>query len=72
MQTSPLLNAAETADYLRVSRASVYVLLAQGALRGVKIGRSRRFSQAELDRYIEELERREREDAEPTYAAVHR
>ncbi len=52
-----LLDAEEAARYLGIGRSKVYGLLQAGQLRGVKVGRARRFSRTELDRFVERLER---------------
>ena len=52
----PLLKVAEVADRLRVSKMTVYRLIHQGIagnrLKAVKIGRSFRVPQSEVDRLI--------------------
>jgi excisionase family DNA binding protein len=47
-----LLTVAQVAERMGISRAQVYVLLADGALTSVKIGRSRRVALGDLARYI--------------------
>lgn len=47
-----LLNTPELADYLNLSRATVYNLLSRG-LPSVKIGRSRRFRLSEVDAWLD-------------------
>ena len=51
-----LLDAADAGRYLHISRSKVYLLIAEGELRGVKVGRRRLFSRQELDRFIARLE----------------
>lgn len=55
MSETLLLKAEEVAAELRVSRATVYELMAAGALASIKIGRSRRVARTELERYVAEL-----------------
>lgn len=56
----PLLyDSEEAADMLGVSRSLVYRLMRSGELRGVRLGRSRRFSRLELEALVERLERGE-------------
>lgn len=47
-----LLTAQEVADLLRVSTMTVYRLIRRGDLPAVKVGRSYRVIQSELDRYL--------------------
>ena len=47
-----LLTFQEAADLLRVSRATIYRLLASGQLVGHKVGRGWRFYKADLHRFI--------------------
>jgi excisionase family DNA binding protein len=54
-----LVTLPDAAQFLSVSRGSLYDLLATGQLASVHIGRSRRIPVSELHRYI--LERLERE-----------
>jgi excisionase family DNA binding protein len=51
-----LLTVNEAAARLRVGRARIYDLIAQGAITSVKIGGSRRISDREVDEYIAKLE----------------
>ena len=46
----------EIAKILKISRSSVYKLLDSGALGSVHIGGSRRITQAQLDRFLAQLE----------------
>lgn len=47
-----LLRPEEGADALGVSRARIYELIAEGRIRSIKIGRSRRIPVAELNAWI--------------------
>lgn len=47
-----LLTVSEAAAELRLSRSQVYELLKRGELRALSIGKSRRITPAELDRFI--------------------
>ena len=51
-----LLTVNEAAARLRVGRARIYDLIAQGSITSVKIGGSRRISDREVDDYIARLE----------------
>ena len=42
----------EACDYLRIKRNTMYVLIDAGKLKGFKIGRLRRFTDEELDKFI--------------------
>jgi excisionase family DNA binding protein len=50
-----LMNALEAAEYLSVSRTTIYQLMAKGELKGVSVGRSRRFPRQELDEFVDRL-----------------
>ena len=55
-EPQPLLVDAEgAAHYLSCSRSTVYALIDRGELKGVKIGRARRFTLAELQALVERL-----------------
>ncbi|WFG36865.1 helix-turn-helix domain-containing protein [Candidatus Lucifugimonas marina] len=49
------MNLKEVSEVLRISRTSVYDLLATGQLESVKIGRSRRVLAADLEAFIRSL-----------------
>ena len=49
-----LLTATEAAWLLSISRTKVFDLLASGEIRSLKIGRARRISRLELERFITE------------------
>jgi len=51
--TQQLLNTTDAGKYLRISRTKVYELIKSGALESVTIGRSRRVSVAQLQRFLE-------------------
>ena len=48
-----VLTIDEAAEWLRVSRSTIYHLLATGELVAVKIGRSTRIPTSSLERFIE-------------------
>ncbi len=52
MERERVLTAAEAAEYLRVSRKTLYKLAAAGELAGRKVGRAWRFAESELKRYL--------------------
>lgn len=54
---SALLTIAETAERLRVSRRTVYRLIAEKKLRVTKVRGSSFVADAELDRYVRAAER---------------
>ena len=54
--TPVMFSPVDAAKILNVSRSQVYVLLKDGALRSVKIGRSRRISENQLRSFIEQVE----------------
>lgn len=49
-----MLTVSETAKRMSVSTKTVYRLMANGHLRKVKIGRSTRISEDDLNRYLEQ------------------
>jgi excisionase family DNA binding protein len=51
-QRARFLTVAEVADIMRVSSMTVYRLIKAGDLRAVKIGRSYRLAEDEVDRYL--------------------
>ena len=62
VETEPaLLSVEQSARYLGVGRTQVFVLLREGRLRSVKVGRRRLIPRSELDRYITEEVEREQE-----------
>lgn len=52
-----LLTPEEAAEVLRVGRTTIYALMKAGELHAVHIGRSCRLSRAELERYVDRLQR---------------
>lgn len=56
MANNPLLTFDQAAEYLHVCRSSVYNLVGAGRLKPIHIGKSARFTQRELDRFIDSLE----------------
>jgi len=53
-QPKLLYTADQAAAMLEMSRSEIYREMARKRLIGIRIGRSRRFSHAELVRYVEE------------------
>lgn len=56
MNLPVMFTPLEAAKILSVSRSQIYVLLKEGELKSVKIGRSRRISQNQLRSYIDFVE----------------
>ena len=52
MSIPSLYTPAEVADYLHVSRGTIYSLLSRGEINSVKIGRNRRFSVENVQEYL--------------------
>jgi excisionase family DNA binding protein len=48
------LTVAEVADMLRVSNMTVYRLINAGSLPAVRVGKSYRLTEADVDRYLEQ------------------
>jgi excisionase family DNA binding protein len=49
-----VLTVDELAIYLKVSRSTLYKLLAEGKVPGQKVGRHWRFSKVAIDRWLQE------------------
>lgn len=60
--TAPLerlaLSAQEAADLLGIGRSSLFKLVREGQLRGVKLGKRRVFTRTELEGLLERLSRK--------------
>lgn len=56
-----LLSASEAANALGISRSVLYVLMAQGAIGSIKVGRSRRIPAGAVDEFVADRVREERE-----------
>lgn len=54
-ERTQLYRVSEAAELLGIGRTSVYALLKSGELRSVRVGRSRRITSADLDRFIRSL-----------------
>lgn len=52
--TSQLKTIDEVADYLRVSRTTVYTLVREGKLPASKVGREWRVKTEDVDKYLQE------------------
>ena len=52
MSIPSLYTPAEVADYLHVSRGTIYSLLSRGEIGSVKIGRNRRFTSENVREYL--------------------
>ncbi|MCP4602761.1 MAG: helix-turn-helix domain-containing protein [Proteobacteria bacterium] len=61
MSQNVLLNVKEVADFLRINVSTVYSWAQNGELPAIKIGRSWRFRQSDLEIWLEE----NRQDKEP-------
>jgi excisionase family DNA binding protein len=53
-ERGPFLTVAEVAEMLRVSNMTVYRLVNSGAMKAVRIGKSYRIKEVEVDRYLAE------------------
>lgn len=54
-----LLTAEEAGHVLRIGRTAVFRLMREGELRGLRIGKSRRFARREVEAYVERLQEAE-------------
>ncbi len=52
MTTPQLLTVQEVADAMRVSNMTVYRLINSGSLPAVRVGKSYRLTEADVDRYL--------------------
>lgn len=52
-----LLDVTQAAEYLTISRATLYREVKRGKIRKAKLGASTRFRKAELERYLRDAER---------------
>lgn len=55
MTREPMMSAQQLADYLNVTRATVYNLMKRG-LPSVKVGRARRFRLADVEAWLDQQE----------------
>ena len=62
MAERPVLTIPEAADALRVSRATVYRIIDDGDLQSVKVRGVMRVRLSALNRYLDALERRSRDE----------
>lgn len=56
MQASQVMTIEELAEYLKVSKSSLYKLAQQGRVPGQKVGKHWRFSKGAVDRWLEKNE----------------
>ena len=54
-QFGDVLTLAETADYLKMSRPTIYLYVRQGKLPAKKLGNRWRFSREALQRFLDEM-----------------
>lgn len=57
MTEPPLLTVTQTAVRLSVSRWTVYRLIRDGKLHGIRVRGGRRFRESEIERYLRAAER---------------
>jgi len=53
MEMPNLYTPAQVADYLHVSRGTIYSMLSRGQLESMKVGRSRRFTEQQIRDYLD-------------------
>ena len=61
---SLLMTEAETCERLKLGRSTLRRLWAEGAIRPVKIGRSLRYTSAEVSRFVRDLQAQAENDAD--------
>lgn len=49
----PLFTMSEVAEYLQVSTSTVYRLIRDGALKGVRVGQSLRFTRKNIEDFLD-------------------
>ncbi|MCI2192547.1 MAG: helix-turn-helix domain-containing protein [Ancrocorticia sp.] len=49
----PLFTTSEIAEYLQVSTSTVYRLIRDGALKGVRVGQSLRFTRKNIEDFLD-------------------
>lgn len=52
MDLPSLYTPSQVADYLHVSRGTIYSLISRGQIKSVKVGRKRRFTSAHIKEYL--------------------
>jgi excisionase family DNA binding protein len=52
MELPTLYTPAEVADYLHVSRGTIYSLLSRRQIDSIKVGRNRRFTSQQVKEYL--------------------
>lgn len=52
VQDNAMLTSSEVMELLRISRATLWRLTTSGELKGVKIGRTWRFSRSNIEHYM--------------------
>jgi len=65
-----LLSIQEACTRLSLSRSTVYTLIKKGELKTVTIGTRRMFTSTEIDRYIQNLERKHYHYVERDFSAT--
>ena len=58
----PILTLDELADYLKLSKSTLYKLVQRGEVPGTKIGKHWRFRKGTIDRWIDKNERRKKQN----------
>jgi len=53
MELPNLYTPAQVADYLHVSRGTIYSMLSRGQMESMKVGRSRRFTEQQIRDYLD-------------------
>jgi excisionase family DNA binding protein len=56
-----LYTIKETAELLRISKATLFRMMAEGTITPVKLGKRSLFTEEELTRFIEDLKRQSRQ-----------
>jgi putative molybdopterin biosynthesis protein len=52
MNMPTLYTPKEVADYLHISRGTIYSLVSRGEIQSIKVGRNRRFTSEHVNEYL--------------------
>lgn len=53
MDLPSLYTPAQVADYLHISRGTIYSMISRGQIKSMKVGRKRRFTASQIKEYLQ-------------------